>query len=486
MFIPYNPTEMQPGKSRRPVHALVAARAAQRRQQHQSPRFQRGLSTFVVEPEQDPKSRDDPDQDRRRRPVQRISDRRPPSLSPIGTGRFYPLATPASKGPCTARALSYYFDILLPHDSQVLSHAPAQRQTYGSVFLHWSAHHDIMLHGLAVFALCTLESQAEDLSPASEQLHAAALYHRGRLLTEIQHTLATGHVTDLLISALTLLVTVDDYLSNVAYSRAHTAGFEAVIRARGGEAQVGSSVPAISQDLRMAANVARSLLVLHMQTSLSSPPSPSSQAESLSPPPSYPPTLDTYNLNQSLDIPKGFATLLTQNRITPASLSILASFHDWHDRYLLVDDPSNIPVWRHSASHPLNPVEKCIFVALLCLADDVSHMGLHPAAVIFRQPKRRAEMLLAVPRLWTDVVLRDCLVWLWMVITTPRNRGLTPVRVQRGLWDRIIKEVRGDLRGWGWAEVERVLRGFVFDGRRAGVWEGTWWRMVRGDGGVEG
>ncbi|PYI12791.1 hypothetical protein BO99DRAFT_448114, partial [Aspergillus violaceofuscus CBS 115571] len=269
MFIPYNPTEMQPGKSRRPVHALVAARAAQRRQQHQSSRFQRGLSTFVVEPAADPTNRDDhPDQDRRRRAVQRISDRRPPSLSPIGTGRFYPLATPASKGPCTARALSYYFDILLPHDSQVLSHAPAQRQTYGSVFLHWSAHHDMMLHGLAVFALCNLESQAEDLSPASAPLHAAALYHRGRLLAEIQHTLATGHVTDLLISALTLLITVDDYLTNVAYSRAHTAGFEAVIRARGGEAQVGSSVPAISQDLRMAANVARSLLVLHMQTSL--------------------------------------------------------------------------------------------------------------------------------------------------------------------------------------------------------------------------
>ncbi|PYI37013.1 hypothetical protein BP00DRAFT_327989, partial [Aspergillus indologenus CBS 114.80] len=279
-------------------------------------------------------------------------------------------------------------------------------------------------------------------------------------------------VTDLLISALTLLITVDDYLANVAYSRAHTAGFEAVIRARGGEAAVGSSVPAISQDLRMAANVARSLLVLHLQTSLSSNPD-SSQAESpSSSPPAPPPTLDTYTLPQRPDIPQGFTTLLTHHRITGASLALLASFHDWHDRYLLVDDPSHIPVWRHTAAHPLNPVEKCIFVALLCLADDVSHMGLHPAAVIFRQPKKRAEMLLAVPRLWTDAVLRDCVVWLWMVITTPRNRGLTPLRVQRGLWAR-IEEVRGDLRAWEWAEVERVLRGFVFDGRRAGVWEGT-------------
>ncbi|OJK03484.1 hypothetical protein ASPACDRAFT_49652 [Aspergillus aculeatus ATCC 16872] len=469
MFIPYNPTEMQPDKSRRPVHALVAARAAQRRQQHQSPRFQRALGTFVVDPE-DPESKDDPHKDRRRWAVQCKPGRTLPSPSPIGTGRFYPLATPASKGPCTARALSYYFDVLLPHDSQVLSHAPAQRQTYGSVFLHWSAHHDIILHGLAVFALCNLESQSEDLSPASAKLHAAALYHRARLLTEIQHTLATGHVTDLLISALTLLITVDDYLANVAYSRAHTAGFEAVIRARGGESQVGSSVPAISQDLRMAANVARSLLVLHMQTSLSP-----DEKESPSPPRAYPPTLDTYILNQTLDIPKGFSTLLKQGRITPASLEILASFHDWHDRYLLVDDPSNIPVWRHSASHPLNRVEKCIFVALLCLADDVSHMGLHPAAVIFRQPRKRAEMLLAVPQLWTDDGLKDCLVWLWMVITTPRNRGLTPVRVQRGLWERILREVRGDLHTWG--KVERVLRGFVFDGRRAGVWEETFERL---------
>ncbi|RAK81752.1 uncharacterized protein BO72DRAFT_482924 [Aspergillus fijiensis CBS 313.89] len=472
MFIPYNPTEMQPGKSRRPVHALVAARAAQRRQQHQSPQFQRGLSTFVVEPE-DQKPKDDLDKDRRRWTVQRKPGRTLPSPGPIGTGRFYPLATPASKGPCTARALSYYFDILLPHDSQVLSHAPAQRHTYGSVFLHWSAHHDIMLHGLAVFALCNLESQSEDLSAASAELHAAALYHRARLLTEIQHTLATGQVTDLLISALTLLITVDDHLANVAYSRAHTAGFEAVIRARGGESQVGSSVPAISQDLRTAANVARSLLVLHMQTSLSSE---ESESESPSPPPN-PPTgdWDTYTLTQTLDIPKGFAALLKQGRITPASLEILASFHDWHDRYLLVDDPSNIPVWRHSASRPLNRVEKCIFVALLCLADDVSHMGLHPAAVIFRQPRKRAEMLLAVPPLWTDGALKDCLVWLWMVITTPRNRGLTPVRVQRGLWERITREVRGDLQAWG--EVERVLRGFVFDGRRAGVWEATFGRL---------
>jgi hypothetical protein len=214
-------------------------------------------------------------------------------------------------------------------------------------------------------------------------------------------------------------------------------------------------------NLQTSLLVSKSLLLSHMQTSIK----PESMRASRPPPNAG--FLDTC---VTLNLPPGLLTLIHTGYLSHASVEILLSFSSWLSTHRSTD-PSLTPVWRYSSSGPLCAVEKCLFTALLCLADDLSGMGLHPAAMIFRQPRKRAEMLLAVHELWTHRALADCLVWLVMVITTPRNPGITPFSGQRELFSRIVLS-RPDLTCW--ADVEGVLRCFFYEESRAPSWKATW------------
>ncbi|EAW14874.1 uncharacterized protein ACLA_002850 [Aspergillus clavatus NRRL 1] len=267
-------------------------------------------------------------------------------------------------------------------------------------------------------------------------------------------------VDDVLISALYRLIPIDDYLGYVDYSRVHLHGFETVIRIRGGYDRVGQSVPAISKDMQMSVLVARSLLLIHLQTSL---------IEGL-PPDIIRCPETTWLRGIELILPPGFVGLISAGHLSHSSIEILLSFSEWLGKYRGLD-PGSIPVWRYSSSGELTAVEKCIFVGLLCLADDVGYMGMHPAAIIFRQPKKRAEMLLAVKELWNDPSLADCLLWLWTVITIPQNPGITPVLAQRELFSKILT-LRDGLSDWN--VIRAVLRRFFYEDSRAPAWENAW------------
>jgi hypothetical protein len=190
--------------------------------------------------------------------------------------------------------------------------------------------------------------------------------------------LSSHHVDDVLVSALSLLISIDDYLGHVEFSRAHLNGLDAVIQARGGYDQLGSSIPGGGRDVQVSTLTVRSQLLFHAIHSV--------------------PTIDrkTIEAPLSLDIPphlpRGFRDLIQRGYLSQNSIEMLHSFSVWKSEYG-GQDLSAVPVWRYPAPlQKLNTIEKCIF-GLLSLADDTSHIALHPAATVYRQAQKRADMI---------------------------------------------------------------------------------------------
>ncbi|RDW67245.1 uncharacterized protein DSM5745_09111 [Aspergillus mulundensis] len=456
MFITYDPASQNKKPSRRTINAFVAVHAARKRRK--PARQDQGINTYWLQPEDsEPKHGND------RQVTQCIQPVTPRMTVPIASGKFYPISLD-TKGPSTNRALAYYFDVLLPHDSSALGHGDSRAQFYASVLLHWSNAHDAILHGLAAFTLCTLEPQEHT---DTGRARAATLYHRKKLFDLVTDMLGRQIVDDVLIQALCLLIPIDDYLGYVDFSQVHLDGLETVVDARGGLAQIGQSVPGMDANLQTSLLVSKSLLSTHIQTSLAYNATPAAEAASL-----YP----TLSVQSTLDLPIGFQHLTHTGHLSTNSVPILQSFSAWL-RTHGTTDPALIPVWRYSAPAHLTPIEKCLFAALLCFADDLSCMGFHPAAIIFRQPRKRAEMLLAVPELWRDPALADFAVWMALVVTTPRNLGIAPLTVQRALFCKIFETRPGT---YEWVHIDTALQSFFYDQGRARVWEGTWKALYKG------
>ncbi|KAL4902709.1 hypothetical protein BDW74DRAFT_180411 [Aspergillus multicolor] len=456
MFISYDPAGYKGKPSRRTINAFVAVHAAKRRRKLTEQ--DQGISTYWLESEDS-----DPKHGKDCQVVQRIQPVPLRMTLPIAPGKFYPISLD-TKGPSTNRALAYYFDVLLPHDSSALGHGDSRAQFYASVLLHWSNAHDAILHGLAAFTLCTLEPQ-ERVDPA--RARAATLYHRKKLFDLVTDMLGRQVVDDLLIQALCLLIPIDDYLGYVDFSQAHLDGLETVVRARGGLAQVGQSVPGMGPNLQTSLLVSKSLVSTHIQTSLAYTTAPATETARLFP---------SLSAQSTLDLPIGFQRLIHTGHLSTNSVPILQSFSAWLGTHGDTP-PTQIPVWRYSAPAQLTAIEKCIFAALLCFADDLSCMGFHPAAIVFRQPQKRAEILLAVPALWSDPALADFALWMALVITTPRNLGIAPIGVQRTLFCRVF-DTRSE--SCVWEDVDTALHCFFYDPDRAKIWEGTWKALYKG------
>jgi hypothetical protein len=305
----------------------------------------------------------------------------------------------------------------------------------------------------------------------SGEIHAATVFYRKRLLDDVHRMLATNTIDDVLVHALSLLIPIDDHLGMDKYSKTHVAGFRAVIQARGGFDQVGQSVPAMREAVVALALIAQSLLVCYEDTlpRVSLEHFARSGGDSGAFPGRHTPS----------DLPRGFTDLIQRGYLSPTTIEILKSFSAWHNTYLY-HDTHGAPTWLSSTRTPSNltHLEKCIFISLRCLADDMSAMALHPASQILRKTEKRAEMLLSLaysgPSLRTaDCVLTDCYMWLSFVICAPVASEvgvdnmheevfralLLPVVVERGLCD--------------WEDFQRALCCFFYDERRAAGWQDT-------------
>ncbi|PLB53933.1 hypothetical protein P170DRAFT_372530 [Aspergillus steynii IBT 23096] len=465
MFIPYTgPSSNKDASTRRAVNAFIAADAGAKR------RLRKGESTVKkatgtlqwvqVPGSRDPlESSDETRKDRRRSRTD--SSRRPLSVrKPLGGGRFYPIEGIGSKGPLTLHALSHYFDILLPHDANALGLGEAARGSYTSGLLSWASQHDVILHGLSAFTLCSVESQ--DSTGATSR---AILYHRNRLLGDLHERLSRRQVDDVLIQAICLLIPVDDYLGYVEYGPVHLKGLRDVVQIRGGFDEVGSSdANAFGKNLRMSMLVVTSMVEFHLQTNISD--------ESLETLMQSEITLQHPRemLARISNLPSGFRKLFLSGYVSDEIFGIVESYALWRSKVQDMDTTSR-ETWRYSSSCSLNNLEKCIVVALACLADDISAMGTHPAALIFRKPKQRAQVLATVSELWKQPALIDCMIWMCTVISTPRNKLLFCQDAQRQLLKKSI-QYRSPSHNWG--QVQAVLELFMYDSARESNWKEAW------------
>ncbi|KAL2783687.1 hypothetical protein BJX66DRAFT_318071 [Aspergillus keveii] len=356
---------------------------------------------------------------------------------------------------------SYYFIVICPHNARVFG---LNAHSYASALFHWSANHEIIRHTLIGFALCSLIPRDR-----SGEIRAATFVHRRQLLYHVQGMLATNTIDDILVYGLSLLIPVDGYLGFGSYSRTHVLGFGAVIKAHGGFEQVGQSTPPVLRDAVVAsALIAQNLLLCHEA------PPPLSYRRNHSMPLESP-----LQLRALSNLPRGFLDLIQGGYLSPSMIEVLQSFSAWDNTYTR-HKTNDTPTWLSPTPTPSGSthLEKCIFLSLRCLADDTSAMALHPAYRMYRQTEKRAGMLLALAyseqESWIgNSLLSDCLVWLVFVICTPINAENVAEEMQKEVFRTLLLPVIPERGSLAWEDVQRILRCFFYDERRAHVWEGT-------------
>ncbi|GFF59192.1 hypothetical protein IFM46972_11315 [Aspergillus udagawae] len=468
MFIPYHgPSKKKDTNTRRAINAFVATEAStrRRRQRGEKPehRGRQGPLQWLQIPDR-PDSKESTIDERNESQEDDGQAQRTPSTQaivvskPVGAGKFYPFRGFASNGPLTARSLSYYFDILLPHDAKALGLGDVGTRSYGRGLLSWASKHDLILHGLSAFTLCSLE--CHDVTGNTSR---AIMYHRNKVLLDLHSRLSQQQVDDVLIQGMALLIPVDDYLGHYEFGPVHLNGMREVVKLRGGFDAVGSSDEnAFGRNLRMSLLVTQSMVEFHVQTAITNSPTSLAKGELLYPLP--------VSWEAAQDLPPGFRDLARYRYLSDEAIGIVRDFSHWLTRSK--ESESTVrQTWRCSMSCDLNNLEKCICVALACLADDLSAMGTHPAALIFRKPQRRAEALGAVTEVWNDPLLIECVIWMCTVVATPQNRQIFSRAKQRQLLRRSILQ-----RYWasGWKDIRRILQRFFYDPSRETDWEEAW------------
>ncbi|EAW10829.1 uncharacterized protein ACLA_053030 [Aspergillus clavatus NRRL 1] len=467
MFIPYRgPSKTKDQNTRRAINAFVAADANSRRRRRNEDAKSKP-SSGTLQWLQIPHPKSDPQHPPGEGDGAGRGDRQAQSLAmarPIGGSRFYPLEGFVSKGPMTGRALSYYFDILLPHDARALGLGDAGTRSYGNGLLAWASKHNLILHGLSAFTLCSLDSQ-----DSTGRTSRAITYHRNVLLKELHERLSRRQVDDVLIQAITLLIPVDDYLGHAEYGPVHLKGLNDVVQLRGGFGAIGTSdEAAFGSNLRMSVQVTMSLVEFHLQTNMNQ------ESDTIVGPVSAPSSPSELQIKAS-GLPPGFRDLIDQGCISDQMIDVLYSFMDWSIKGREID-PSARGTWRCSTARDLNNLEKCIVVTLACLADDISAMGTHPATIIFRKPKQRAAMLARVAEVWDNPLFVDCVIWMCTVVSTPRNRDILCREAQRRL---LLKAIRCRYCALQWGDIRQVLERFIYESGRAADWEEAWSRALK-------
>ncbi|EED23783.1 conserved hypothetical protein [Talaromyces stipitatus ATCC 10500] len=462
MFVPYTgPSNQRNPKARRAANAFKAARGASRA------KGGHGTLQWVQVP--DSSSEDSSESSTNETPsslvirASKSSSSRAAEPAPLpkfvlGGQKFYPYHGMGGKGPLTTTALSRYFDILLPDDCKAQGIDVSRGAAYGGGLLKWIAQHDGVLHGLTAFALCSLETVGK-----TDAIYQAILHHRHKILEDVHRRLERRQVDDVLIQAICLLIPVDDYLGYVEYGPVHRSGLSNIVKIRGGFRQVGNSDMAFGNLLQTSMLVVMSMIDFHVQTRIAPMFLPDER-------PMASISLSSEMQKRIFALPSGFQTLVHAGILSTNVLVIVESYEAW---LLQVKDVElkDRATWRPQLLSELNNVEKCVVVTLVCLADDISSLGFHAAAPIFRKPKQRSEALTDVPELWADPALVDCVIWMSTVISTPRNsRSIDP-----DFRKEVLKRsIRGRDFALDWEQIQRKLRRFFYAEERAGDWEKAW------------
>ncbi|RHZ70733.1 hypothetical protein CDV55_107601 [Aspergillus turcosus] len=454
MFIPYRgPSKTKDTNTRRAINAFVATEASSRRRKRRGDKVERGERQGTLHWLQIPgcHASKEPTIDERKdyREDNRQEGGGPSTQAmvvsrPVAAGRFYPFDGFASKGPLTARALSIRL-----YPIRVVK-APALI----SIQISTSSFHTTQ-------RLLDLENmQSQDVTGNTSR---AIMFHRNKVLLDLHSRLSQQQVDDVLIQGMALLIPVDDYLGHYEFGPVHLNGMRQVVKLRGGFDAVGSSDEnAFGRNLRMSTLVITSLVEFHVQTAIRNDPTPLANGEFPHPPPVWEET--------ALDLPPGFRDLTRRGYLSEEAIGIVRDFSHWLTTSR-ESEPTARQTWRCSMSRNLNNLEKCISVTLACLADDLRAMGTHPAALIFRKPQQRAEVLAAVTEVWNDPRLVECVIWMCTVVVTPQNRQIVCREKQRQL---LRKSILQRYSPSNWNDVRHILQRFFYDPSRENDWEEAW------------
>ncbi|PYI16956.1 hypothetical protein BO99DRAFT_464406 [Aspergillus violaceofuscus CBS 115571] len=312
----------------------------------------------------------------------------------FAAGRFYPIegSGPSSRGPLALQALAHLYDVLLPYDAKVVGLGKSETDSYARDLLAWTFDHEGVFHSQAAFSLCIMY-RIDD----RKGVHQAILWHRQHLLRAVRQRLSAQQVDDVLLHSLCTMISVDEWLGFHESRAVHLKGLQNIMRVRESSnnglqltlprPSVGPGMLPPHSPLGKVVLVNRIMVEFHLKMNLGFsqevaplPTSSSSRPplQLLSPGPA------TFLAGVEDLLPPGFQDLARSGRLTPALVDLLSDFSFWFYSGMGTDATTR-ETWRCLTFTPSNSLEKCIGIALVSLADDLSALGSHPSSLLFPQ-----------------------------------------------------------------------------------------------------
>lgn len=318
--------------------------------------------------------------------------------------------------------------------------------------ISWTNQHKIMWSLLAIYRLCLLRDA--EVPGTNTRLLIEQL--RSKVLVQINERLAAKAVGDVLILAVSYLIIIDDFLGYIQYGMLHLQGLETMIEMRGGYAAVMRSVTADLHRKIMHGFIGKALDAMKLNSRFA--------LVTDQPIVRYPQPYIGSQLDEAVSkLPVGFQRLAEQRYLSNQTIEVLLEYRQ------AIADPahySNVEIlklWRNSAPVSMNNLEKSIFIAMECLAADLSYGVYQTSMPIWRKTRQRALKVLSLSTLWEVPEIIDCTVWIGSVIMTPTQIDNTPFDLRQQFQSLVIAR-RPEFANT--EEVKRVLEDFFLPNAR--------------------
>lgn len=346
--------------------------------------------------------------------------------------------------------------MILPSDRLLLGLTKSETIVYGQNLLARAYEHEIFLLGLALYRLCALPLAKVRGSSPRRIIDTL----RARFMDLVNQKLLEGDVDDVLIHSICCALPVDDHLGLLGYDITHLRGLEALVQLRGGFTEVGSSYALLAGTLKASILYAMATTKLNiraeeLQHRSNVVPAAFSEIEPV--------------IGCAVPIPQGFQVLADSGHISQDMVAVIIDFQTWLSN-LDSSAASTTAPWRSQIVDNLTGFEKIIFLALICLTDDLICLAQYPCMDLWRKPRPRAlQVLECDPNLWSNSRYADCLLWVSTVVSLP------DIEVPDDIWDQLqhrILSSRRDIATIG--DVTHVLRCFFAPDNRLAMWWSRW------------
>lgn len=348
----------------------------------------------------------------------------------------------------------------MPYEARVLGLTSQQEIEVGSTLALWTMQYDMVCFALAVFRLCCLP-ETQDL------LHPLRLYvesMREQMIARINQRLIAHQVDDVLIFGIVLAIVIDIYFDHSAFVKVHLEGLRTIIQLRGGFGAIGNSDSGITLALRTVVLTVFNIAQFHINTTSDDQPQHADGVSTST-------LIQESFAKDQRKISSGFVDLAEWHLISTHMLEVIAAYSSWLSG-LEPGAKIRIRPWSQLVPQGLNSLERCILVALACVAADlVEAESQNLSTLLLRKPAARARALLSLQCLWEDVRLINCTLWLAVIIAIPRQVETTPRKEMRLIQERLFS-LRPELRQS--YVVEQVLDRFVFPLERRRSILSTW------------